>query len=38
MPDDADAGGAVAKGEAKEEGLTAVSCAVAAGMKTEGVG
>ncbi len=38
MPDDADAGGAEAKGEAKGEGPTAVSCAVAAGMKTEGLG
>ena len=38
MPDDADAGGADAKGEAKEEGAAAVSCGAAAGMKTEGVG
>jgi len=37
MSDDADAGGAEAKGEAKEEGPTAVSCAAAAGVKTEGV-
>lgn len=37
MSDDADAGGAEAKGEAKEEGPTAVSCAAAAGMKTEGL-